>query len=326
MLPDQDRLYLGYNDSSQSGQAKATVDVCLDPQDAAPTFTQVALNPRCSVDGYEVRPAAHNNGAVYVAYKGCVDWNGTSVTTDIVVARDDNWGAGGFNDLKDPVDMKAGIRVATNVRIRDPQYLGGQRLDNDLFIAVDPTYSTTLYIVWGDNAGPTYTLRVRRSLDSGNTWSGDLLTVGNANLACLAINSDGRVGFMYQQLVSGRWETHFRRTTDNTGQNWDDIILARTATAGMIADYSRLISVDKDFYGVFPAWNTPDPANFPATPPTVLTPNGAKFLRNTTKTAPWQLQGTTGQPIPQESVDPFFYVVQDEDTPTPPSDLTATPR
>jgi hypothetical protein len=128
---------------------------------------------------------------------------------------------------------------------------------------------------------------------------------------------------VYQQLVSGLWETHFRRTMDNTGQNWDDIVLARTRTAGEVADYSRVIAVAKDFYGVFPAWNTPDPANFPATPPTPSNPNGARFLRNTTKTAPWQLLGSGGLPV-AGSVDPFFYMVQDESTPNPPTDLGVT--
>ena len=238
--------------------------------------------------------------------------------------RDDNWGANGFVDLMDPPDNVPGLRVATNVHIKDPHHLGGQRLDNDLSIAVDPANSATVYIVWGDDAESHYTLRVRRSLDYGNTWSpGDLLKVADANLAGLAINSDGRVGFIYQKLVSGWWETHFRRTLDNTGQNWDDIILARTPTAGEIADYSRVIAVGKDFYGVFPAWNTPDPANFPATPPTQANPNGARFLRNTSKTAPWQVLGSNGLPV-DGSVDPFFYMVQDESTPDPPTNLVGT--
>lgn len=185
--------------------------------------------------------------------------------------------------------------------------------------------SETLYIVWGDNVGPNYTLRVYRSFDSGNSWSGELFTVENANLACLAINIDGRVGFMYQQLVSGKWETHFRRTIDGSGKNWDDIVLARTSTAGLLADYSRLISVGKDFYGVFPAWNTPDPTNFPATPPTALTPNGAKYLRNATKVAPWELRGSANQFI-QGSIDPFFYIVYEEGAPAPPTNLQGSPH
>ena len=325
--PDKDRLYVGYIDHSHNmgDSAIATVDVCLDARAAAPIFTQVPIDFRASLplDGYEVRPAAHGDGTVYVAHKSWSSWNNTTVITDIVVVRDDNWGADGFVILTDPVDGKPGRRVATNVQIKDPQYLGGQRLDNDLSLAVDPTNSATAYIVWGDNAEGEYTLRVRRSLDRGNTWSGDLLTIANANLAGLAINSDGRVGFVYQQLVAGLWETHFRRTSDSTGQNWDDIVLARTPTAGEIADYSRVIAVGKDFYGVFPAWNTPNPANFPATPPTPSNPNGARFLRNTTKTAPWQLLGSGGLPV-AESVDPFFYMVQDESTPNPPTNLSGT--
>jgi hypothetical protein len=327
-LPDKNRLYVGYIDHSHNmgESAAATIDLCLDAQASGPVFTQLPLDFRSAVplNGYEVRPTAHSDGTVYVAFKGWRSWNGTTVVTDIVVVRDDNWGSNGFTDLKDPSDNVAGRLVATNVHINDPQDLGGQRLDNDLSIAVDPTNSDVVYIVWGDNAVSDYTLRVRRSLDRGNTWSStDLLSISKADLACLAINSDGRVGFMYQQLVSNGWETHFRRTLDNTGQNWDDIILARTRTAGMVADYSRVIAVGKDFYGAFPAWNTPDPANFPATPATPLNPNGAKFLRNTTTTPPWHLLGSSGQRV-QESVDPFFYVVPDESTPAAPTDLNAT--
>ena len=327
--PDKDRLYVGYVDHSHNmgDSAIATVDVCLDANSAGPIFTQVPIEFRASLplDGYEVRPAAHSDGTVYAAYKSWDSWDGTTVMTKIILVRDDNWGANGFINLEDPIDGIPGRIIADNVRIKDPQYLGGQRLDNDLSIAVDPRNSATVYIVWGDNTQAQYKLRVRRSVDSGSSWSGDLLTVANANLAGLAINGNGRVGFVYQQLVSGLWETHFRRTNDNTGQNWDDTILARTRTAGEVGDYSRVLSVGNDFYGVFPAWNTPDPANFPATPPTSLNPNGARFLRNTTKIAPWKLLGANGLQV-TESVDPFFYVVQDETTPNPPTDLNAIPK
>jgi len=326
---DKDRTYVAYIEHDDwNDSAAATIDVCLDARAASPVFVTVALNHRASVplDGYEVRPCVHSDGTAYLAYKGWRSYNDPFVITDIVVERDDSWGSGGFVDLKDPSDNKPGRLVAKSVKIKDPQDLANQRLDNDLSLAVDPTNSDIVYLVWGDNAGPNYTLRVRRSLDRGATWCPDLFTVVNANLACLAINSDGRVGFMYQQLVSGRWETHFRRTTDATGKNWDDIILARTAIpADDVADYSRVISVGRDFYGVFPAWNTPDPANFPATPPAASNPNGATFLRHTTTSPPWKLVDASGQKV-NESVDPFFYLILDENTVEPPTGLTGTPH
>jgi hypothetical protein len=323
-----DRLYLGYNDLSHVPQS-ATVDVCLDALASVPVFKQVRLEHRSTSphDGYEVRPIAHTDGTVYVAYKGWRHWDGVTVTTDIVVARDNDRGNNDFKDLADP-DTYPGWRVAVGVPIVDYEGapgLGGQRLNNDLSIAVDPTNSDTVYIVWGDNAESQYKLRVRRSLQGGKNWSGDLLTINKADLASLAINSDGKVGFMYQQLVAGRWETHFRRTTDTTGTNWDDTILARTNQAGEMADYTRLISVAKDFYGVFPAWNTPDPSNFPSTPPTPATPNGAQYLRTTTHIAPWHLLDSSGNVL-SGSVDPFFYMVQDETTLDPPTGLTGIVR
>ena len=132
--PDKDRMYVGYIDRSHNSgdSAIATVDVCLDARAAAPHFTQVPKNSGASfpLDGYEVRPAAHSDGKVYVAYKSWLSYSDPNVIADIVVVRDDNWGANGFVDLIDPHDSVPGVRVATNVHIKDPHYLGGQRLDN----------------------------------------------------------------------------------------------------------------------------------------------------------------------------------------------------
>jgi hypothetical protein len=300
----KDRLYVGYN---ANGPRSATLDICLDARAPTPSFHQVRLDPRSPSpnDSYEIRPSIHSNGTVYVAYESRSFFDGTNSVVDIVVARDDNWGAGGspFTSLIDPGDGKAGRRVATGVPINEGT-LGGVRLNNDLNIAVDPTNSDVVYIVWCDNAGPAYTLRVRRSVNRGLDWSGDLLTVSNATLATMAINSRGRVGLLYQQLVAGRMETHFRTTVDGT--SWDDTLLARTApTTAFAGDYARLVAVGLDFYGVFPAMNSPDPANF--------FPNGGGTLRYQRNTSGTSLIGLDGVTAINPSIDPFFFKVQERD-------------
>jgi hypothetical protein len=314
----KDRVYVGYNDTFHKPKT-ATVEICLDAGASTPTFKQVRLDPRdvSPQNGFEIRPTIHRDGTVYIAYKGWRFGDDTHVITDIVVARDDNWGSGGspFTALKDPSDGKAGRLVATSVPINDPAYLypvsppgagesKGIRLNNDLNIAVDPTNSDVVYVVWCDNAGPSYTLRVRRSANRGTDWSDDLLTVDNASMASLTVNGRGIAGLLYQQFTGGKLETHFRTSAD--GVNWDDTLLARTAlTDDFIGDYARLVSVAGDFYGVFSAMNTPDPANF--------FPNGGgtvRFQRNVSGTALVGLDGTT---IIAPSLDPFFFKVLERD-------------
>ena len=77
-----------------------------------------------------------------------------------------------------------------------------------------PTDSDVVYVAWADNADRRYTIRVRRSLNRGVDWSGDLLTVPNATMAALAINTAGEVALMCQVVNGGRWETHLRRTLE----------------------------------------------------------------------------------------------------------------
>ena len=300
----KDRLYVGYNDSAPRS---ATLEIWLDASAASPTFTQIRLDPRnpSPNDGYEIRPVTHRDGTVYVAYKSRSSFVGTNSVTDLVVARDDNWGKGSspFTALKDPSDNLAGRLVATNVPINEGS-LGGVRLNNDYNIAVDPGNSDIVYLVWCDDADPSYTLRVRRSMNRGIDWSADLLVVANAALATMTINSRGTVGLLYQQLVGGQMETHFRTTRD--GANWDDTLLTRTAPSlSFTGDYGRLVAIGLDFFGVFPAMNAPDPANF--------LPNGGgtfRYQRNTSGTNLRSLDGTTNV---NPSIDPFFFKVQERD-------------
>jgi hypothetical protein len=122
-----------------------------------------------------------------------------------------------------------------------------------------------------------YTLHVRRSLDRGVTWSNDLRTITNATNPALAINGDGTVGFLYQQVipfVTGPavirfWVTRLERTDDEFTTIQDAVLAVVPADAPApaflpyIGDYVHLLAVGRDFYGIFSANNTPDMATSP---------------------------------------------------------------
>lgn len=289
--PDKgkDRLYVGFNFNSV-----ATLHVFLDAANSA-TFIPISLETRTVArNGPHIRPVPHRDGTVYVAYGS---WPATFGVVNLMVARDDDWGKNHFADLLDPTDLKPGRIVATvpiNPFVGPP----GQRGDNGFDIQVDPHNSDIVYLSWIDNSAPDPTLHVRRSPNRGMSWSSDLITVDNTSIATMAINSHGTVALSYLQFVVGKWEMHFR--TSNDGIHWDDTLLARTPTNGFLGDYMRMVAVERNFYGVFPAVNTPDPANF--------FPNGGgHFPRYNRNIKGGKLLDITGTTEIAPSVDPFFF-------------------
>jgi hypothetical protein len=264
---------------------------------------------------------------VYAAYYG---WRAQSgswpantlvVTADVVVVRDDGWGTGRapFTALTDPTDGLPGLRVARGVTFpfhsTGRGVPGQQRLGGDIAIAVDPTDSRRVYLAWSqiEPANSVYSTHLRRSTDGGQTWSGDLLPVlPMAINSALAVNSQGKVALLYQQLTgsgpSQRWVTHLRRSADAT--RWNDLVLATvpantpsvvppTGFDPYLGDYVHLMSVDKDFFGVFCANNTPDMAHFPSG---VVYQRNANFKTHTLL----DLDNTTAVGV---SIDPFFFKV-----------------
>ena len=318
----RDRLFVGFNNGFGGVNPRSTtVDFSLDAGIAAPTFNLAAIESRSTgsagQDGFATPPATHPDGTVYVAFYG---WRGSvpaGVSTDVVVVRDDNWatGASPFTALID-TDGLAGRRVVQNV-VNAFGNIGQQRLGaSNMSIAVDPRNSSRVYVGWGDQPTGTsnQTLHVRRSVDRGVTWSGDLLTVANAISPALAINSRGKVGFLYQELTgsgsSQKWETHFRRTTDADATSFDaGLILSSTPAstpsrifAPYLGDYDHLVAHQRDFYGIFSANNTPDPANFP---------NGVTFSRFNDSVS-HSLFADAAHTMPVAvSIDPFFFYLSE---------------
>jgi hypothetical protein len=303
----KDRVYAAYTNWN-AVTSVATIDVCQDGTALAPVFNSVQLQNRAVTrNAPSVRPAIHDNGTVYAAY---FDWRAPlvpptwgSTIADVVVARDDNWGAGGFQDLVDPGDLHFGMRVATGFNANFNGALGPDRFGSDLAVAVDPRpkHSGRVWVAWCDMQGASYTLHLRRSTDHGKTWSSDLLTVSNAKNPGLAVSGDGRVGVLYQRLTgpvgAQRWEHHVQFTRN--GVDWHDVLLANAAATNWTGDYNGLQAHGRDFYGTFATDNTPDLANFP---------HGVRYQRNVNFTTK-QLLDLASNPGIAPSIDPFFFEI-----------------
>lgn len=308
----KDRVYVGNNDLNVGGSA--TIDQSLNAAGPNPTFKKIRIESRATPgqDGPPVRPSVHPDGvayAIYHAWRSFDDQTGLG-TADVVVVRDDSGGTNSkpFTDLVDPTDKKVGMRIALNTKFNFNGVLGMQRTGGDVALAVSPANSDVVYASYNDDQGAIYMLHVLRSTDGGRTWSADLRTIRNALNPALAINSQGKVGFLYQQLTGSgagqRWDTKLELTAN--GSNWNTISLAKVQATRpalkfdpYLGDYAHLMSVGKDFYGVFSANNTPKKSNFP---------NGVVYQRNAKWSTNTLLDIDNKSPV-RASIDPFFFKV-----------------
>ena len=315
-----DRVYVGDNDFNPPVLGRtATIDRSINAQLAVPMFNIISIESRATSgqDGPPIRPAIHSDGTIYGIFYGWRAFNFGNATTDVVVVRDDNGGAGGFANLIDPGDGNAGMRVVQNrivpwANFSQPNFGQERFVGSNISIAVDPNNSDIVYIAWADRmvANGPYTLHISRSLNRGVNWSGDLRTITNATNPALAINDNGTVGFLYQQVIGGlaapmRWVTHIE-LTDNAFSNVQDFVLADVPAntpapqfIPYIGDYVHLMAVGANFHGIFSANNTPNNANFPNG---VIYQRNANFATNT-------LSGLNGNPI-HPSIDPFYFLVK----------------
>ena len=309
----KDRVYVGNNDLSVNG-GSATIDQSLNGTGANPNFKSIRIESRATPgqDGPPVRPSIHPDGTAYAIYHSWRSFNDKTGegTADIVVLRDDSGGRGPkpFTDLVDPMDGKAGVRVAQNTKFNFNGVLGQQRTGGDVALVVDPTNSDIVYAAYNDDHGSLYMLHLLRSKDRGRTWPPELRTIRNALNPGLAINNAGKVAFLYQQLTgsgaSQRWVTKVELSTNGT--NWNALTLASVPADAPTADfdpylgdYAHLMSVGKDFYGIFSANNTPKKANFP---------NGVVYQRNANWTTNTLFNVDNTKPV-RVSIDPFFLKV-----------------
>jgi hypothetical protein len=306
-----DRLWVGNN--ALGTAASATIDASADARVASPGFARSIPEARATSgqDGPPVRLAAHSDGTVYAGHVRWARAVGNNISFDIVVTRDDHWGTGanGFRDLLDARDNVVGTRVADDLYAFWNAEMGQERLGADLAIAVDPTDSSTVWVAWGYKfGGPTstipWTIDVARSTDRGRNWAPVRRTIVNGKNPGLAVNSRGALGFLYQEFTGTEWVTRLEVTSDAwaTAAETHDLHRAPSGTPARsffpyLGDYAKLLSVGRNFYGIFSGSNAPNPANFPS---------GISYQRN----ADWaggRLLNTDGVSTVQTSIDPFVF-------------------
>lgn len=316
----RDGVFVGTNDRPGTATRTSSVDWSLDGAGATPPppsgFQTRIVETRATPvqDGFACRPALHHDGTAYVAFLAWRTFSGGNITSDVCIVRDDDWASGAtpFSALSEPAapagDGLVGVRLATGVTLPGGGTIGQTRLGSSMLtIAVDPRNHGNLYVAWCDLVTGTPTLHVRRSQDSGQTWSADLRTIGNAVNPALAINTRGKLGFLFQRLTgtapSTNWESHLELTVDDWATS-QDFILAQTPSTTpallfqpYLGDYVHLLCVGKNFYGIFSANNTPVNANFP---------QGVRYQRSNSFVTQ-QLFRTDGTTPVAVSIDPFFF-------------------
>ena len=325
----QDRVYIGNNhvkhvtDEKLVDQPKsATVDLSLNAASAAPPagFAPHIIEQRESdqQDGTQIRIAVHPDGTIYAVYQSWTkQTKELDVTFDVVVTRDDDWGRGDhpFRDLHDAADGKIGQRVAKDrfLHFDLSPSLGQERLGSDLTIACDPRDSSRIWLGFCDRpsgpSGTDWTLHIRFSADRGQTWSGDARTLPLTKNPSLAVDTDGRVGLLYQQLQGNRWVTNLEVTADGWATPAPIFTLHQASAAEPVidfqpylGDYTRLLALGRSFYGAFCGSNAPLTANFPS---------GVTYQRN----ADWEhgtLLDLSGFTTVRVSIDPFFVAWTDD--------------
>jgi hypothetical protein len=267
----RDKVFVGHNLVDGSTPRTASLEIFQNAA-ASPGHIRRSLDGGAGVgrDGPSVRAALHSRGVVYACFFRYTDVVGSTATRDVVVVRDDNWGAGSspFTALG-----LNGISVATNSKVEMGALLGTQRIGSQIAIAVDPRERMNVWLAWCDeDPQGNYLLHLKWSVNGGLTWAtDDLRTVVNATNPGVAVNLHGKVALSYQRLVPdpfawptpNRWETHLELMPDGTNQ-WTDLVMADVPDLtgsyqgpSPIGDYMGLVSLGKNFYGGFAAYNEP---------------------------------------------------------------------
>lgn len=330
-INQKDRVFVGYFNWKGSKGKTAIIDRSIDGTGNPPAsdFTPVPIDFDDPLfDSSEIRPAISTDGKrVYAAFNRVTSVNGAQRVGDVILVRDDDGGNSGtasFKALKDPNGVPGFTVVKQRTFLFDgdgyPALLGRDRLGGDLAIAVDPKNADTVYLVWGNLINGQPTLHLIRGDKGGTVWSTkDLRTVMNAKNPGLAVNANGTVAFLYQQVTTDShrretWNTQLELTKGDFN-NPNVLTLAKFPAAELdcvrgqprLGDYLHLLAVGYDFYGIFSSSNFPDRDRFPCQKTSQCE---VTFQRKADFTA-GKLRDQDGNEV-QSSIDPFFFKVSSQ--------------
>jgi hypothetical protein len=332
MINQLDRVFVGVDDWNGPPGRTATVVRSLDGTGNPPSsdFTRIRIefaSPPPQRDNSEIRPAiSADRKKVYAVFNRVSSINGNQRVGDVVLVRDDDGGNSGtvsFTGLHDQNGTAGFPVVKARTFLFDmdgfPALLGRQRLGGDLAIAVDPGNADKVYLVWGEVLGGQPALHVICSDNGGTNWSPPLYTVTKAINPGLAINTNGTLAFLYQELVTDpdgveTWCTQLKLTRDDF-KNIDPFTLSKFPDSELgvggglpivgqprLGDYLHLLATGNDFYGIFSASNVPDQSRFPC---------GVIFQRHKNFTTKKLLDQQNAKEVPS-SVDPFFFKLAEQ--------------
>lgn len=323
----KDRVFVGYFDWNKPDKKTAIIDRSLDgtgkPRTSA--FTPVPIDFDDPLfDSSEIRPAiSADRKKVYAVFNRVISVNGNKRVGDVILVRDDdggNSGAASFTALRDQNGVP-GFTVKRRTFLFDddgtPALLGRDRLGGDLAIAVDPRDANNLYVVWGELVGNQPALHIMHSDKGGTKWSPVLHTVTNAKNPGLAVNANGTLAFLYQQVTTDSykretWRTQLELIKNDDFENVNSLTLAKFPAVELdcvsgqprLGDYLHLLAVGDDFYGIFPSSNLPDRNRFPCQ----LTSQCQVTLQRKADFNAKRLLDQDGNEV-QPSIDPFFFKV-----------------
>ncbi|PWU19683.1 MAG: hypothetical protein C5B50_06125 [Verrucomicrobia bacterium] len=265
-----DHILVGYNDLSRKPGKTATVRFSMD---GGTTWKETIIEkstPGAGQDSPAIRLAISGDGrTVYALFQR---WNTTTSAGDqigdVVLMRDDKYGAGGFGGLG------SGHVIEHNVLLPGlgGTSLGAQRLGCGCAIAINPTDPSQVFVAYTEVANGAPVIYALFSSDWGNSWTylplqpPGGLSLPNASLPALAVANDGTVGllylekpYVYQHVVfmkalggsftpENMTQTYLADWTDN-----DPVNLGQP----YVGDYFDLRAVNFNFYGCFSASANP---------------------------------------------------------------------